>query len=410
MDARTAASASDTGAPRVEIPAGGADSPFDFPAHADSESPRRTPAVRTEKRRATGLFAVGVEDTGDLSSIVQDDERRDASFAHFCAGVVELRVGMHANRITRHDSRDRFVEDVALGQHLPTQVTIRHDSGQMPVIRDDCQAQATAAHLVENVSHRGVLLHDRQILRVHGVADAREELATQRTTGVEPGEIVGAEVALAHQGDGNRVAHGQCGQGRIRRREVVRADLGVDRDVQRHVGGAAQTRVGLADHGDDRDTACFEVRDQANDLFGLTAVGQHQDQITASDHAEVAVVGLSGVDREAGGAGRCERRGDLLTDETRLAHADHDHVTAGSEDQVDGVIEGLVEARTQGQDRVGLRTDDLAGRLEPLVGSRVGADVDRRGRGRVQAHPRARFAGRGDRRMGNVDGVKSGHV
>ena len=70
--------------------------------------------------------------------------------------------------------------------------------------------------------------------------------------------------------------------------------------------------------------------DQAEDFLGLAALRERQHDVPGADAAEVAVDGLGRVEREGPGAGGGERRGELLPDQPRLAHAGDDDARPGS--------------------------------------------------------------------------------
>ena len=74
----------------------------------------------------------------------------------------------------------------------------------------------------------------------------------------------------------------------------------------------------------------LDVRRQRAELVGLAGVRQHQHDVVARDHAEVAVLRLGGMHEERRRAGRRERRGDLARDVPGLADAGDDDAAAAA--------------------------------------------------------------------------------
>ena len=85
--------------------------------------------------------------------------------------------------------------------------------------------------------------------------------------------------------------------------------------------------------------------------MGFAGAGDGDEQVGAGDHAEVAVTGFPGVDKEGRCAGAREGRRHLACDVAGLAHAGDDHPAAA----VQAELAGLVEARVQPRDQAGNR-------------------------------------------------------
>ena len=112
--------------------------------------------------------------------------------------------------------------------------------------------------------------------------------------------------------------------------------------------------------------------EQPEDLVGLAAVGQRDDDVAGLDDAEVAVNRFGGMEEEGRGAGAGQRRGDLPRDDARLAHARDDDAATAIAEQLDGPDEPGVEAVDQREDGRGLGLQHLARQRE------VGHDGARR--------------------------------
>ena len=70
---------------------------------------------------------------------------------------------------------------------------------------------------------------------MHGLAHREPQVAAELAGGMEAAELFGGEIARAHQGDGQRVAQGQGGDGAGSGRQVVGIGLALYGGVQKHV-------------------------------------------------------------------------------------------------------------------------------------------------------------------------------
>ena len=75
---------------------------------------------------------------------------------------------------------------------------------------------------------------------------------------------------------------------------------------------------------DQRVALALERGQQAQNLLRLAAGGERDDHIAGQQHAQVAVDGFGGVQKQGRRAGGAERGGDLLGDDAALAHAGDD--------------------------------------------------------------------------------------
>jgi hypothetical protein len=113
---------------------------------------------------------------------------------------------------------------------------------------------------------------------------------------------------------------------------------------------------------------------QGEELVGLAAGGEGEDEVAGGDHAEVAMQRLGRVKEVRGRAGGAQGRGDLARDEAGLADAEEDELVAGGarlEDELGGAGEGLahgaVEADGEFKQGAGLDADEV-GRARGLGG------------------------------------------
>ena len=129
------------------------------------------------------------------------------------------------------------------------------------------------------------------------------------------------------------------------------------------------------------------VGDQIGELGGLAGVGKRQDRVAGTDHAEVAMACLGGVDEERRRAGGGEGCRDFTCHVAGLAHAgDHDAAGNGGQRR-DGRSEIPVQGGGERGKAVALGFEHGAGYLEVVQGG-------------VRRGPGAR-----GRRRGNVRGI-----
>jgi hypothetical protein len=135
----------------------------------------------------------------------------------------------------------------------------------------------------------------------------------------------------------------------------------------------AKVELQIAAEGDERVALSLERGEQAQNLFGFAAGRKRDDHVAGHEHAQVAVHGLRGMQKQRRGASGAERGGDFLRDDAAFAHAgDHDAAVllAAAEDQFDRAGEGRghgpFEARGENLKRGSLSTHQRR-RLERIL-------------------------------------------
>lgn len=208
---------------------------------------------------------------------------------------------------------------------------------------------------------------------MHEFSDAGEA-STDSTSGVEIGEVLGTPATASTYFEGEGVAEGKHDRGGGCRREVERAGFDGDAGVEMDVAGLGERGGGAPRESDERGGEALEGWDEAEELFGLTAVGEGQNRVAGGDHAHVAVDGLRGVEEVCGGTGGAEGGGDLAGDKTAFADAGDDDAVAvggGCDEAVGGLGEGreqgIVEAMGQLVEGNGFDVDESGG-PEGIVG------------------------------------------
>ena len=173
----------------------------------------------------------------------------------------------------------------------------------------------------------------------HYVLDPGQQFPAEGSTGVEEGEILGAEPPefRHHPREGipeSELEGGAAERGQVQgvlvlpcavRRGDLRQDagLGEHRGVENHVGVLGQGRFQPAGYGDDGRPEPAEVGKDGEDLRRGPAVAQDEGGVVPADHTQVAVGAFSGVEEKGGRAQGGEGRGDFPADDPRLSHARH---------------------------------------------------------------------------------------
>ena len=183
---------------------------------------------------------------------------------------------------------------------------------------------------------------------MHDLADLRQ-VGAELAARVKGAEMIWREAACFEQGDRQRITHHQLQQRRCRRRQAVRAGFRRARQQQHHVGRARQRRCLSGGYRDQRNGEAPGIGDDAHQFLALARPRHGDDGVVPGDHAEIAVIGFRGMDKESRRAGRGQRRRDLRSDMAAFADAGDDDPAFDPRDHVDGlgerrgqsVLEGL---------------------------------------------------------------------
>ncbi|MNS74212.1 hypothetical protein D3C72_1076800 [compost metagenome] len=122
----------------------------------------------------------------------------------------------------------------------------------------------------------------------------------------------------------------------------------------------AQCRIDPPGHRDHRVLLMLQERQDTDQFFRFTAVGNHQHHINGLDHAKVAVECLARVYGKCRRPGRCHGGSDLLPDQSRLAHADDNDPAASTQDNVDRLLKAPVDTARHAIQRLHLGGNDIA--------------------------------------------------
>ena len=303
-----------------------------------------------------------MDGAGDRARAVHDKERGDLVLLHEREGRGGQLVRRDGLGVEGHALGGGQREDVPPPLQQPPKVAVGDDPLQAPgVVHHGGDAHPPVGHGVNGVLQGRVEAHPRHgVTGAHQVGDPEQPLSDLATR-VEQGEVLQLEPFPDAQGHRERVAHGQrrgcAGSGR----QAKVAGLAGDAGVEAEVGRPAQGRVGVAGQHHQRQRQPLDVLEEAEDLRGFAGVGEGHDHVARGQHAQVAVDGLGGVQKEGRGAGAGERGGHLPGDDAALAHARGDDAPLAVLERVQRAQEALVQLGLQAADGLRLGAQDLAG-------------------------------------------------
>src|SRR4030042_3719710 len=166
--------------------------------------------------------------------------------------------------------------------------------------------------------------------------------------GMKEGEVFLAESFLFHQGDGQRLAQGQCGRRARGGHHVLRAGFAFPLGVEDNITEPSDPRLRVSGDGDELDAYPLDELEEVDDLFGFSAVGDGQDDVVRQDHAQVAVSGLGRMDEQRRRPATGQGSGNLTADESRLSHAGYYDPRLAFGQEVDRPGEILVQPGNKG--------------------------------------------------------------
>ena len=290
-----------------------------------------------------------VDDAGEFLFAVEDEDGSDFSLVHQPEGCHGKLVLPDGRGVGVHGFPGGQVQRVILALfHQAAKVAVGDDPGNFGAVFDHCfnhycEAQPLAAHLVDYIGHGSVARDLWQLVAaVHQLLYLEQHLA-EAATGMETAEIFFLEAVALKQSDGKGITHGHGGGGGGCRGKVQRAGFALDADVEYNVGSLGKFGTGVAGESQNRNAHVLERGNQVGDFRRLAAVAQGEQHVTFDQHAEVAVGGVTRMNKERRRAGRSQRGGNLLADESRLAHAGDHNAARRVEDKLDRAVETLVQ-------------------------------------------------------------------
>lgn len=171
------------------------------------------------------------------------------------------------------------------------------------------------------------------------------EAATELTARVQIGKVLCLEAESVADVDGESVAQREHGGCRGRGRELERTGFAGDADVERHDAGLRERGRGASAKTDESRPDAGNGGQEAEQFFGLAAVGEGEEDVAAAEDADIAVEGFAGVEKLRGSAGGDEGSGNLAGDEAAFADSCEDDAVAvlgGVDEHGAGAVEGVV--------------------------------------------------------------------
>ena len=310
---------------------------------------------------------VEVEDTFDLTGGGGHDEGGDLAFFHAGERLGGEGFGVDSEGSRVHDLRGGMGEGVgAVTLKETAEVAVGDHAAELTVLEDGGHAELLMRHFVDDLRHGGSGSYGGQgVAKVHEIADTGEATA-EAAPGVEVGEMLWGEVAAVAEGEGEGVAERKHDGGGGGGGEVEGTGLGVYRGVQDDGAGLREGGGGAGAEGHEGDLHALESGEEAEEFFGLAAVGEGDEDVMGGEHAEVAVDGFGGMEEVRRGAGGTEGGGDLAGDDAGFAHTGEENgARVGGQDAVHGALEGGQERGFQtvgeGGEGSGFESDEAGG-------------------------------------------------
>ncbi len=290
-----------------------------------------------------GLVGVYDDEGGDLALFENGEGRGGELFRSDGAGK-----GVHGFAGGAAEGCAAFAFEQA------AQVAVADDAAEQALLLYGGDAELLRGHFVDYVGHGSGGADDRDLVAgVHEVANAGQALA-ELAAGMEFGEVLDAEALAQADGDGEGVAEGEHGGGRGGGSEIEAAGFTRDAAIEGYVAGLGEGRVQIAGEADQGVALALEHGEQAEDFFGFAAGGERDDDVAGHEHAQVAMDGFGGVQKQGRRAGGAERGGDLLGNDAAFAHSGDDNAAvalAAAKDKLDCAAEwlGHLAFKTEGE-------------------------------------------------------------
>ena len=125
-----------------------------------------------------------------------------------------------------------------------------------------------------------------------------------------------------------------------------------DASVEMHIGLPGKRGSGFAGNRDQLGALPLDQRDDRQQFGRLARVGYANEDVFRSDHAEVAMPRLGGVDKKRGCAGAGHRGRDLACYVPGFPYPAHHHAALAGQNQAQRLQEAPVNAADEGAHRV----------------------------------------------------------
>src|SRR5690348_4884384 len=121
----------------------------------------------------------------------------------------------------------------------------------------------------------------------------------------------------------------------------------------------SEGRLNIAGDRDHPDAEAFQMRDQGEQLVGLTALGNEYCHVVAADDSQVSVNAVDRVQESGWGSGGCQCRGNLAADETRFPHSTDDESALAGVHELDRADKLVADALLDDGERLLLEVQHM---------------------------------------------------
>ncbi|MNN54164.1 hypothetical protein D3C81_1689590 [compost metagenome] len=130
------------------------------------------------------------------------------------------------------------------------------------------------------------------------------------------------------------------------------------------VCGFTECRIGVARQRNQIVSVTFEKRNELDHLISLTGIGNSDEHVICSDHAQITVIGLARVHEKARGSGTRESGGNLFTYNSRLAHPADNNAPLGDQHLLNNLTESTVQFAAHMPDSLRFYIEHLPGDIQ----------------------------------------------
>ena len=216
-----------------------------------------------------------------------------------------------------HVAPDGLAADLgSAGLEGAGEIPLGEDPGEGPILRHDDDGSGTGfGHAGDRFAHRQIRSHLHEIVAgAHDVAGPQQKSASQRSAGMQLGEVFLRESARLEQDHGEGIAHHERVRRARGRGEIERAGLAAHVDVEDAIGRLAQGRARFAGDGDEPGPAAFQMREQAKELRRFPRITEGDDAVAGVDKPKIAVDRILTIEDGGGGPGRVQGGGEFAAD------------------------------------------------------------------------------------------------
>ena len=187
-----------------------------------------------------------------------------------------------------------------------------------------------------------------------------QELAAKGTTGVRTSKILGRKSARIQQGNCQCITEGHRRRGARCRGQIQRTRLFAHGPVEVNVCLTRQRGSLVARDGNQAPALTLDQRHNGKQFVVFARVGNGDEHVAATNHAQVAMHGFCRVNKVGRRSGTGQSGRHLACNVPRLADAADNHSPLARQNQFHGLGKVSADPVDQSCDRIGFNTQNTA--------------------------------------------------